>query len=128
MTQATGFRRTRWSYRRDLGRSRLVVIDSRAGRDFDDGRREMLDAEEWRWVEERARAVVTARNPDDVEAWNAAVVRGCMGPDGGLGRRARPAALDLEHWAAFPSSARRLHVLIDEISVGARPPASVVLL
>ena len=44
---------TRWSYSRQLGRSRLVVIDSRAGRLLNAHRREMVDDEEWRWLEEQ---------------------------------------------------------------------------
>ena len=43
---------TRWSYCRDLGRTRLVVIDSRAGRVLEEGNRSMLDDEEWDWVAE----------------------------------------------------------------------------
>ena len=37
---------TRWSYSRDLGEARLVVMDSRAGRVLDDGRRSMVDEDE----------------------------------------------------------------------------------
>ena len=33
---------TRWSYHRDFGRTRLLVLDSRAGRVLDEDRREML--------------------------------------------------------------------------------------
>ncbi len=40
----------RWSYCRDLGNTRLVVIDSRAGRMLEEGRRSMLDPDEWDWV------------------------------------------------------------------------------
>src|SRR5215211_1991298 len=42
----------RWSYCRDLGRTRLVVIDSRARRILEEGRRSMLDKHEWQWLEE----------------------------------------------------------------------------
>jgi hypothetical protein len=35
-----------------LGRTRLLVLDSRAGRVLDEGRREMLSEKEWAWVEE----------------------------------------------------------------------------
>src|SRR5919198_3835465 len=45
----------RWSYCRELGRTRLVVIDSRAGRDFGEGRREMPDSDRKRLVEEQTR-------------------------------------------------------------------------
>jgi len=45
---------TRWSYRRDFGRTRLVVLDSRAGRIMnDDSNRQMLSDEQWEWVSEQ---------------------------------------------------------------------------
>ena len=47
---------SRWSYARDLGDARLVVIDSRAGRDVTPGRRELVQDEEWEWVREQARS------------------------------------------------------------------------
>ena len=132
----------RWSYCRELGRTRLVVIDSRAGRDFGEGRREMLDADEWRWLEEQARGgvdhlllatslpLVLPAALDDLEAWNAAVCAGAWGcATAWIGERLRR-LLDLEHWAAFPSSARRLRTLIAEVAGGerGRAPASVVIL
>src|ERR1044072_6110894 len=43
-----------WSFRRDFGRVRLVVIDSRASRVLTPDRRSMFDEAEWRWVEETA--------------------------------------------------------------------------
>ena len=39
----------RFSFFRDLGRVRLVVIDSRQGRVFGPGARRMVDDDEWRW-------------------------------------------------------------------------------
>ena len=44
----------RWSYARDLGNVRLLVVDSRAVRVLEEGRRSMVDADEWAWIEERA--------------------------------------------------------------------------
>ena len=44
----------RWSFHRDFGRTRLVVVDSRAGRVLAEGRR--ADARrdaEWEWIEEQ---------------------------------------------------------------------------
>ena len=41
----------RWSYRRDLGDSRLVVIDSRAARVLEPDRRSMLDPDELAWLD-----------------------------------------------------------------------------
>ena len=46
---------TRWSYCRDFGRTRLIMIDSRAGRVLDPPeQRSMLDPDEWAWLEEHA--------------------------------------------------------------------------
>ena len=46
---------SRWSYVRELGDARLVVIDSRAGRQVTPGRRELIQDEEWAWIGEQAR-------------------------------------------------------------------------
>jgi PhoD-like phosphatase len=133
---------TRWSYCRDLGRTRLVVIDSRAGRVLDEGRRSMLDDEEWAWVEEHATGgfdhlLIATSLPwllglgmHYVEAWSEAVAGGAWGPRWArLGERARRAA-DLEHWAAFQDSFARLGRLQRSIAAGERgePPASIVTL
>ncbi len=40
----------RWSYRRDFGRVRLVMVDSRAARVLEEGRRSMLDRDEADWL------------------------------------------------------------------------------
>ena len=48
----------RWSYALDLDGVRLVVVDSRAGRVLEEGRRTMLDDEEWAWVVEQVRGDV----------------------------------------------------------------------
>ena len=46
---------SRWSFARELGDARLVVIDSRAGRQVTPGRRELVQDEEWDWIREQAR-------------------------------------------------------------------------
>jgi PhoD-like phosphatase len=132
---------TRFSYCRDFGRTRLIVMDSRAGRVLD-GTREMLDAEEWAWVVEHATGdfdhlllgtslpylLVPAIH--HLEAWNEAVCGGAWGgPAAAVGERMRQ-ALDLEHWAAFNDSFRRLTKLIEEVASGRRgpPPATIVAL
>ena len=46
---------SRWAFYRDFGRSRLVVVDSRAARVLADGRRDMVDDEEWEWIVEHGR-------------------------------------------------------------------------
>ena len=132
----------RWSYCRDFGRHRLVVVDSRAGRVLAKGRREMLSDAEWEWVEERCTGdfdhlvigtslpVLLATGMHFVEAWNEAV---CDGAWGGLAARAGEKvrqALDLEHWAAFQDSFQRLAALLEDIAAGRRgpAPATIVLL
>ncbi len=91
----------RWAFHRDFGRSRLVVIDSRAARVLADGQRDMVDADEWAWIVEHARGsydhlVIASTLPvfmlpgvHHLEAWNEAV---CAGAWGGFAARARRAA------------------------------------
>ena len=133
---------SRWAYYRDFGRSRLVVIDSRAARVLADGRRDMVDAEEWDWIADHARGsfdhliLVTslpAFAPPGIhhlEAWNEAVCAGRWGFIAArLGERLRR-AVDLEHWAAFHRSFEQLVDLLREISRGSGgdPPATVTIL
>ncbi|HEV2922175.1 MAG TPA: alkaline phosphatase family protein, partial [Actinomycetota bacterium] len=135
-------RGTRWSYRRDFGGTRLVVIDSRCGRVLEDGRREMVDDEEWAWIEEQAAGdfdhlllatslpFALAPAIHDLEAWNEAVTDGAWGrPMAWVGEKIRQ-GIDLEHWAAFGDSFDRMAALIEAVAAGhrGRPPGSVVVL
>jgi hypothetical protein len=129
----------RWSYARDLDRSRLIVIDSRAGR-LPEGRREMVDEDEWRWIEERARGDVDhlllatslpwllPHGPHGLEAWSEAVCGGAWGnrfeP---IAERIRRRA-DLEHWPAFGASFAALERLVLEVARGQRGRAPSTLL
>jgi hypothetical protein len=132
----------RWSYCRDLGRTRLVVIDSRAGRVLEEGRRSMLDEAEWEWVEENVTGdfdhlLVATSLPwllgpgmHYAEAWSEAVAGGAWGAAlAPLGERVRQ-TVDLEHWAAFQDSFTRLAELLRSVGAGERgpAPASVVVL
>ena len=132
---------TRFSYCRDLGRTRLVMMDSRAGRVLD-GTRTMVDEAEWAWIVDHCTGdfdhlllgtslpFLLAPAMHHLEAWNEAV---CGGAWGGLaarwGEKLRQ-GLDLEHWAAFNASFRAGERLLAEIATGERgdPPATVVLL
>src|SRR4029079_17409974 len=79
---------SRWSYHRDFGDSRLLVVDSRAARVLADGRREMVDEEEWDWIVDRSlgafdHLVIASTLPvfmpqgiHRLEAWNEAVCHG----------------------------------------------------
>ncbi|MBA3264732.1 MAG: alkaline phosphatase D family protein [Thermoleophilaceae bacterium] len=133
---------THWSYCRDLGRTRLVVIDSRAGRVLEEGRRSMLDDDEWDWFAEHVagdfdHVLVATSLPwllgpgmHYAEAWSEAVAGGAWGAAlAPLGERVRQ-AVDLEHWAAFQESFARLTELLRSVGAGERgpAPASVVVL
>ncbi|HKF00033.1 MAG TPA: alkaline phosphatase D family protein [Actinomycetes bacterium] len=140
--QEPGAQGTRWSFRRDFGRVRLVVVDSRCGRLLAGGRRDMLHPAEWSWLDAQLRGDVDhlllgtslpyllPRAIHDLEAWNEAVCAGAWGRVAArLGERVRQ-GLDLEHWAAFRGSFERLAGLIAAVGAGERgaPPASIVLL
>ncbi|MET9516453.1 alkaline phosphatase D family protein [Streptomyces sp. NPDC002994] len=136
----------RWSYRRDFGRVRLLMVDTRAARVLEEDRRAMLDDAEARWLREQAlegpgsydHLLIGTSLPwllppliHDAEGWNAALCRGERGGPGGrwarfaedLRRRS-----DLEHWAAFPASFDQLTDLIAEAGSGPAAPATVCVL
>ncbi|MGW1022189.1 alkaline phosphatase D family protein [Streptomyces sp. NPDC002577] len=133
----------RWSYRRDFGRVRLLMVDTRAARVLDEDKRAMLDADEAHWLREQAldaresfdHLLIGTSLPwllpplvHDAEAWNAALCRGERGA-----RWARIAEdvrrrADLEHWAAFPASFDALTALVAETGTGPGAPATVCVL
>jgi hypothetical protein len=133
----------RWSYRRDFGRVRLLMADTRAARVLDEGARSMLGPGEAAWLREQAlddpggydHLLIGTSLPwllphlmHDAEGWDAALCRGEKGPRWArLGERLRRAA-DLEHWAAFPESFAALAELIAEAGSGPGAPATVCVL
>jgi hypothetical protein len=133
---------TRWACRRDFGRSRVLVVDSRAARVLDDDHRDLVDDAEWDWIVARSREevvhlVIVSSLPVFMspgihyfEAWNEAVCAGAWGGAAArVGERIRR-ALDLEHWPAFQSSFMRMVQLLQEVAngdAGLPPPASVTV-
>jgi hypothetical protein len=138
--EADGAKGYRWSYWRDLGDTRLVVLDSRCGRMLDGGPRSMLSDAEFRWAADRMseapqqHLMIGTSLPwllspalHAVEAWNE---RACDS------RRPRVAAVaerirqvvDLEHWAAFGDSFERLARLLAEIGSGPHAPRTISVL
>ena len=129
----------RWSFSRDYGDTRLVVVDSRAGRVLGDGRRSMLDDAEWEWLEARLvggpeHVVIASSLPvllgagmHYLEAWNEAVCDGAWGPLGAWAGEKIRRALDLEHWAAFGSSFERLMRRVRELGAGVHGPAPATI-
>ncbi|MEU4612543.1 alkaline phosphatase D family protein [Streptomyces umbrinus] len=133
----------RWSYRRDFGRTRLLMVDSRAARVLDEKNRSMLDPAQEAWLREQVleepgsydHLLIGTSLPwllpnlvHDAEGWNAALCRGERGERWArFGENLRRAA-DLEHWAAFPSSFDSLAELIAEAGSGPQAPATVCVL
>ncbi|MCV7424794.1 alkaline phosphatase family protein [Mycobacterium yunnanensis] len=129
----------RFSYRWDMGRSRLVMVDSRNARILDSGDRKMLGNREFAWLEHQ----VTDRL-DDVDhlivgsslPWLLPPAIGDMqmvneraanrpGRRGKFAETVRQAA-DFEHWAAFVQSFLDLsRLIVDVASRDADAPATV---
>jgi len=132
----------RWSYFRDLGSTRLIVMDSRTGRVLEEDRRSIFDEDEWEWIQDKARGdfdhlLIGTSDPyllapglHYLEAWNEAVCNGTWGAaPARIGERMRR-ALDCDHWGAFQRSFMRLTGLLGEVGSGerGRPPASICIL
>ncbi|MFF8398440.1 alkaline phosphatase D family protein [Streptomyces sp. NPDC016172] len=133
----------RWSYRRDFGRVRLVMVDSRAARVLAEDERAMLDPGEEAWLREQVldtpgaydHLLIGTSLPwllphlvHDAEGWNAALCGGERGARWArFGEKVRRAA-DLEHWSAFPESFAGLAELIAEAGSGRDAPATVCVL
>ena len=110
---------SRWSFCRDLGGTRAIFIDSRAGRVLKEGERSIVDEEEWEWIVEQAERRL--RPPADRDHGALPALARLPPPRGleraGLRRRlgragARGAArscaarVDFDHWASFGKSFR----------------------
>jgi phosphodiesterase/alkaline phosphatase D-like protein len=140
--EADGAKGTRWSYRRDFGPVRLLMIDSRCGRILD-GARSMVGDEELAWISEQADGDydhlligtslpwLLARALHDIESWNEALADGVRGARLARWSESLRRAADLEHWAAFHASFQKLADLIREVAQGkrgSRAPATVCVL
>ncbi len=139
-SEVDGAKGVRFSFRWDLGRSRIVVLDSRNGRILHDGRRLMLSEHEFGWVEEQALAegevdhlMLATSVPwllppaiGDLQTVNeAAAAR--PGLRGRLAEKIRQ-VLDLEHWPAFRQSFDRLTALVGDVAAGPDGPSTISVL
>ncbi|HEY4991034.1 MAG TPA: alkaline phosphatase D family protein [Nakamurella sp.] len=144
--EADGVKVTRWSYRRDFGSVRLLVIDSRSGRILEADERSMLSADEFDWVQAQlpgdyqhlligtSLPWLLPRALHDIEAWNEVLADGHRSRlVTGISEKIRRAG-DFEHWAAFRRSFERLALMIrdvargDHAAPGGRAPATVCVL
>jgi len=133
---------TRWSFRRDLGRVRLLVVDSRAGRVLSEGRRSMLDEAGWAWLEGQLSGgfdhllfatslpVLLSPGMHGLQAASEALCAGARGARAARRAERLRRAQDLDHWASFRRSFERLLSLLREVGRGRRgeSPASILLL
>jgi hypothetical protein len=124
-----------WSFRWDIDNVRLVMLDTRSGRRLTEGRRAILDDDEFAWAEravsedahQAAHVLIGSSLPwllapaiHDVQSANAAAcARGSA-----LAERIRQ-ALDLEHWAAFEDSFDRLATLLRRVAAAPGAPATI---
>ena len=129
----------RFSYCRDVGGVRVVVIDSRHGRVLEPDRRLMVNESEWAWVRDRAiehdgHLVLATSLPvfispglHDLQVWNERVCNGAWGRMlVGWGERVRR-SLDLEDWSAFAESYAGFVALIEELAETSSGARSVVV-
>ena len=134
---------TRWACRRDFGRSRVLVVDSRAARVLDDDHRDMVDEEEWAWIVERSREaldhLVIVSTAAGVHVAGRALPRGVerggvrrrLGPAGRVGSASASGARSTS--STGRRSRRRSRPMVDLLrdvaggARGGRPPASVTL-
>ncbi|MEV0855762.1 alkaline phosphatase D family protein [Nocardia fluminea] len=144
--EADGAKGAQWSYRRDLGTTRLLVIDSRCGRILGGGTRSMVSEPEFSWIEQQTEGdydhlLVGSSLPwllpralHDLESWNERTASGERGRRvTGWAERLRRSA-DLEHWAAFRDSFDRLARLLARVGrgqcsgPGGQAPATICVL
>jgi hypothetical protein len=131
---------SRWSFCRDIGGVRIILFDSREGRVLGHSPRRMTDEAEYEWISSKATGDVDHLLLVDtlpfllipafhhLEAWNEAVCGGAWGRWAtGWGEKLRR-ALDLEHWAAFNFSFRRLEKVLTEVATGKRGRAPATIL
>jgi PhoD-like phosphatase len=132
----------RWSFCRDLGGTRAIFVDSRAGRVLDEGARRMVDDEEWDWIVAHAEGdfdhlLIATTVPwllspglDRLEAWNEKVCDGAHGAAAARAAEKLRRAVDFDHWASFSRSFRALRDLLGDVAAGKRggKPGSVVVL
>lgn len=121
---------SRWSFSRRLGSSRLVVVDSRAGRVLTPGARRMVDPGEWEWVDAQidgaeghlllasSLPILLSRGQHHAEAWNEAICDGAWGSRAArIAERLRQRGR-LEHWASFGRSFEAFAQLLHEVVSG----------
>jgi hypothetical protein len=129
----------RWSYRLDLGATRLVVLDNRGARVLTPGQRAMHTTDQWEWIVAQTRGeyrhlVLGCSLPwllAPALHYVEAVMERLSDP-----RRGRVSVLieqlrrrfDLEHWPAVGRSFAALTALLTDLGTGDRAPVTITVL
>ena len=132
----------RWSYCRDLGSTRLIVLDSRIGRVLDEDNRSMLNDAEWEWLESHLEGdfdhvligtsdpLILAPALHYAERFGEALAGGAWGSIAARRGEEMRRTGDLDHWPAFGDSFEQLTALLARAGAGefGKPPASITVL
>ncbi|NGY62904.1 alkaline phosphatase family protein [Lentzea sp. NEAU-D13] len=122
--EVDGRKSTWWSFRRDFGRARLLMVDTRCGRILADDKRQMVSDEEFEWIERNSEGdfdhlLIGTSLPwlmphalSHLQSLNEVGARK-PGWQGKAAEAIRQAA-DLEHWPAFRASFDRLSRMIEK--------------
>ena len=131
-----------FSFARELGNVKLVMIDTRNGRVLEPGRRSMVDHVEWAWIVQECQANVdhlligssvpafVPGGMHDLQRWNESLSDGLWGARGArIGERLRQ-TFDVEDWPAFGRSFDALVDLLAELGGAHRStaPATISIL
>jgi phosphodiesterase/alkaline phosphatase D-like protein len=141
-SEVDGDKGLRFSFRWDLGRSRLIMVDSRNARILDGGERKMLGDREFEWLQHQVtdrldtvdHLIIGSSLPwllppalADLQTMNE-IGAGRPGLRGRLSEKIRQGA-DLEHWPAFMASFLRLtEMIVDAATSGPDGPATISVL
>ncbi len=130
--------RYRWSYALDVGRSRIVVLDNRCGRQVTPGQRAMLPDAQWEWLVRTVRGdgydhlVLGSSLPwlmpfavHHLEEAVSALAESPRRPVAAAAESLRQ-VFDLEHWPAFGHSFDALTALLGQLATGAAGTAGAV--
>ncbi|GAB3002036.1 alkaline phosphatase D family protein [Mycobacterium bourgelatii] len=130
-----------FSFYRDLGPARLIMLDARTGRVLESGERRIMTDAEWEWITSKidgdyehlllasSLPFLLPNGMHNIEAWSEAVTDGAWGHRFcALGERVRILA-NLDHWACFQRSYRAIENLVIDIATGRRgqPPSSLIM-
>ncbi len=125
----------RWSYARDIGATRLIVVDSRAARLLKPETRSILEPTEMAWLDAQLQGgfdhvligtslpFLLSPGLHHFEAWNEALAGGVWGKRMAKVSEKLRQTVDLEHWAAFEDGFSDVATMVTEVADGKRGPA-----